>query len=180
MAITWRVQMSIDRCFIDADHRYLIICANTIETVQPGPTMQGEMAAILDRLVACTLVHFEREERLQHAAHFINPSAHGRYHASAIGELTAVRAECDREMTDTQLLAFQKRVSVFLSDWLIDHITRSDLLMKPFIDEMQSYAEPVVPLVEAVAMSVAGFRKCQVAAGVSGGSPHKLGTDNDR
>jgi hemerythrin len=155
MAITWRVQMSIDHGFIDADHKYLINCVNSVDAVQPGATMQGEIAAILDRLTACTLVHFEREERLQHAAHFINASAHGRYHASAISELSALRTECELAMTVPQLTAFQQRVSEFLSDWLTDHIVRSDALMKPFMVEMQSHAGPVVSLAEAVRLSLA-------------------------
>jgi hemerythrin-like metal-binding protein len=159
MAITWRVQLSIDRGFIDADHKCLISCVNSLESVQPGPAMQREIAAILDRLNACTLVHFEREEEFQHASRFINASAHGRYHASAIGELSAVRTECEREMTATQLMAFQQRVSRFLTDWLIDHITRSDMLMKPFMTEMQSHAKPMLSLAEAVLSNVDGFQK---------------------
>ncbi len=158
MAIAWGQQMSIDHGLIDADHRSLIDLANSVDAVRPGAAMQGEIAAILDRLNAHAQVHFDREERLQAAARFINASAHGRYHASVLRDLDAVRAECKRKMDPKQLWAFQLRVGEFLDEWLVDHIVRSDALMKPFVAEMQSHSEGVVPLAEAVRLSEVGSR----------------------
>ena len=158
MAIAWRDQMSIDQGIIDADHKSLIDLVNTVDAVPPGPAMQRDIAAILDRLNAYTRVHCRREERLQAAMHFINESAHGLYHASVMRDLDALRAQSKRRMRGRQVLAFQRRVSVALHDWLIDHIVRSDSLMKPFITQLRTDAEGELPLADEVRQVEATLR----------------------
>ena len=143
----------------------------TSNAVRPGSAMRAEIAVILDRLNAYARVHFQREERLQVAAHFANASAHGRYHESVIRDLDAIRAECNRKTGTRQSMAFQQRMSALLNEWLIDHIMRSDALMKPFIAEMQPHAEGTVSLGEAVRLSEAEFRKPRSANAIFASRP---------
>jgi hemerythrin len=155
MAITWSNQMSIDHGLIDEDHKTLIELADTVNSVKPGPAMQGEIAIILDRLYGYTQIHCQREEQLQAAAHFVNARAHGEYHESLMRDLDAIRSECKSKMTNRQFTAFQRRVSDLLDEWLVDHIIRSDALMKPFIAELQPYTVGEISLAEAVRLSEA-------------------------
>ena len=167
MAIIWRIAMSIDGDFIDADHKHLINLVNSFDSIRPVGAMRGELAAILDRLNTCVLIHFEREERFQAAAHFINAAAHGRYHDSAMGELDAIRSECERTLNANQLVGFHRRVTGFLEDWLIDHITLSDMLMKPFIAELSSRARDAGSLEQTVPLSEAEFQTRDSSLGMS-------------
>jgi len=51
--------------------------------------------------------------------------------------------------------AFHVRLRDFLYHWLRDHIIKSDLLMKPFVAEMQRRSQATVALAEAVKLSEA-------------------------
>jgi hemerythrin len=48
-------------------------------------------------------------------------------------------------------VAFHVHLCDFLHHWLIDHILKDDLLMKPFVAEMRRLSREVPPLEEAVA-----------------------------
>jgi hemerythrin len=156
MAIVWRDQMSIDGGVIDNDHKYLIAIVNDVDAVGPGPSMPEQLAAILARLDLYAQVHFEREERLQLATGFTYASAHHSRHVALVRELDAMRAECDKAATPQEMLAFQLRLGDFLHRWLVDHIIKADVLMKPFVVKMQLHAGGMGSLAEAVQRSDAG------------------------
>jgi hypothetical protein len=46
------------------------------------------------------------------------------------------------------MIAFHRRLGEFLHHWLVDHILRDDLLMKPFADELRLHAVGLGPLEE--------------------------------
>ena len=153
--------MSIDKGLIDADHKSLIDLANMVGAVHPSPEMPREITAILASLKDYTVVHFEREERLQTAAHFTYENAHHRRHLGLIRALDAMRAECDIEMHPTVLAAFRDRVGNFLHHWLIDHIVKADILMRPFVAAMSSAAKNVASLDEVLRLSANQVRQEQ-------------------
>jgi hemerythrin len=157
MAIEWYVQMEIDDGLIDADHRNLIDLVNSVDPVRPGAAMRREIATILDRLSVHARVHFQREEQLQAAIHYVNASAHERHHECAVCELATLRAGCDRKMDQEESTAFQRHVSALLNEWLVDHIVRSDGLMKPFASELRAHSLGAVSLAEAVQLHEAGL-----------------------
>lgn len=146
MGIIWREAMSIDRGLIDEDHKWLISLVNAVDEIKTGGTMQDDLSVNLGRLSAYTRLHFQREERLQVAVRFIYAKAHNLRHAVLLRDLDGIRAECDREIDPAPLLAFHGRVSDFLHHWLVDHIIKTDVLMKPFVAEMQLAAAGVVAL----------------------------------
>jgi len=150
MSIVWRDRMSIDGGLIDNDHRYLIGLVNEVDSVRPSPAMPEQLAAILARLDAYARIHFEREERLQAAAGFPYASAHHRRHADLARQLDAMRAECGKAVAPQEMLTFQNRLGDFLHQWLVDHIVKADILMKPFVAKMQLHAGGIPPLAEAV------------------------------
>jgi hemerythrin len=155
MAIIWREQMSIDNGVIDDDHRSLIGIVNEVDTIAPGPAMSAELAVVLARLGAYARVHFEREERLQVGVAFTYQLAHHRRHKGLLRELDAMRMQCETISAPQQLLAFHARLCEFLYQWLVDHIVKADVLMKPFVDEMRKHAPATNSLAEAVLLSAA-------------------------
>jgi hemerythrin len=164
MAIVWRQQMSIDDGTIDDDHKYLIGLVNDVDAVPPGPGMPAELAVILARLETYARIHFQREERLQVAVAFTYQLAHHRRHKVLLRELNAMRPECETIHLPEQWLAFHARLCEFLYRWLVDHILKVDVLMKPFVSGMKQHAETVSSLAEAVRLSAASRESERAAA----------------
>ena len=165
--------MSIDDGVIDADHRCLIDLVNDVDAVTPGPAMPAELAVILARLHAYAGTHFEREERLQIRTAFTYQHAHRKRHAGLLRELDVMRIACEKAFTPQQLNVFHASLSDFLYHWLVDHIVKADVLMKPFVSEMQQNAPAMISLAEAVRLS-ATARESERAAAFGQVSPPDL------
>jgi hemerythrin-like metal-binding protein len=139
-----------------------------VDEIKSGVAMQDGLSVILGRLSAYARLHFQREERLQISARFIYAKAHGLRHAGLLRELDGIRAECETEMDPVQLLAFRGRVSEFLHHWLVDHIIKTDVLMKPFVAEMRSAAAGVVSLAKTLQVSEIEVKQRNNAMGAFG------------
>jgi hemerythrin len=156
MAIVWREEMSVDGGVIDADHKALIALVNDVDLVGPGTAMPAQLMAILGRLGSYARTHFDREQRLQLATGFTFAQAHEARHRGLLRELDAMCAECESGPPG-QIEAFHARLRDFLHNWLVDHIIKADLLMKPFVPRMQRHAQDTVGLAEAVRLSEGGM-----------------------
>jgi len=141
--------MAIDGGIIDDDHKCLISLVNEMETIQPDRTPL-ELGLILVRLGIYVEVHFEREEQLQIAAGFTDADGHQRRHRSILHRLDALRVDFEKPRDRQQTEAFRARLRNFLNNWLIDHILKTDLAMKPFVKEMARHEPGIVPLANAV------------------------------
>jgi hemerythrin len=171
VAIVWRAAMSIDQGLIDDDHMWLISLVNSVDDVKPGATMQDELSVILSRLSAYARLHFQREERLQVSVRFIYAKAHSLRHAGLLRDLDGIRAACDTEMEPASLSAFRRRVSEFLHHWLVDHIIKTDVLMKPFVAEMRLAAAGVASLARTLKESEIEVKQQNNAMGAFGWRP---------
>lgn len=150
MAIRWRDELTIDRGPIDQDHHTLIAIINLFETVQLGPNAAGSLADIILRLERYGRTHFDREEKLQRQAGFPLAAAHSEQHRHLMQSLGDARAELARAAAENDLAAFHEHMCGFLKDWLIDHIIKTDLLMKPYVKAMAPHAELLGSLHAAV------------------------------
>ena len=152
MATEWRAEMAIDGGIIDDDHKCLIGLVNEMESTQPD-RIPPELGLILVRLGIYVQVHFEREERLQVAAGFTDADGHQRRHRSILHRLDAMRLDFEKPKDRQQTEAFRARLRSFLNNWLIDHILKADLAMKPFVKEMGRHQQGIVPLANAVRLT---------------------------
>lgn len=159
MAIVWRDEMSIDGGIIDQDHRTLIAIINEFFAIREDLREFSELSKLLGKLHIYTEVHFGREETLQRAAHYPYNEAHHHEHETLLRELAKVNtelngyapAEPDAPVAPETLHAFHEHVAQFLRHWLVDHIIKSDLRMKPFAAEMKGHARTLKPLDQSVA-----------------------------
>jgi hemerythrin len=150
MPIAWRIEMSVDGGMIDDDHRCLIDIINDVEAIQPGPAMPKEVTIALAELATYAETHFEREQQLQATVRFTYSRTHQLRHNALIRDLNAMRAEWEITRAPPQVKAFHAHLCDFLHHWLIDHICKADLLMKPFVEEMQRCTQGIAPLATAV------------------------------
>lgn len=153
MALIWRDEMSIDGGVIDDDHKCLIALVNDVEAIQPDAAMHALVELVIARLVTYAQVHFEREERLQARSAFTYALAHRSRHRTILKHMDAMLAEC-RHLPATALPAFHARLCDYLYDWLRDHIFKADMLMKPFVAQMQTHAAHVASLPDAVRAAI--------------------------
>jgi hemerythrin len=150
MAIMWREGLTIDHGPIDRDHHTLIAIINTFETVEPGPDAAARLADVIGELEKYGSTHFAREERLQRLVAFPFAEAHGTQHRHLMRSLDQARAELARTASGKDLAVFREHMCGFLNDWLIDHIIKTDLMMKPYVKAMAPHAELLGSLHAAV------------------------------
>jgi hemerythrin len=159
MTIQWREEMTVDHGMIDHDHQTLIAIINAFCDATPSADALPELQAILDKLERYTAEHFGREEALQHKAQYAFLEAHHHEHLDLIRELTEIRRHLTvlvtpsgepADIPDTQagqtrpglgakmdgVAAFHAEMAAFLRHWLVDHIIKSDLRMKPYAAKM--------------------------------------------
>jgi len=137
MPILWREAMSVDGGPIDRDHQVLIAIINEFGDVASGPAAGGKLQRILLDLDTYAKRHFAREEELQRSIRYPNRDSQHREHLRLIEELSGLRAEL-AVVQGEELGAVHGRMSAFLNHWLIDHVIKSDLQMKPFGDKFRA------------------------------------------
>lgn len=170
MQIQWREEMSIDGGLIDGDHRHLISIMNEFCAASPTEDSRDRLLSILDRLNIYTTIHFRREEQLQRAVHYPYIDAHHHEHGDLLRDLYSIHEgltasvaappaedaspdDNDPAATPTPptvdpgaIVEAHRKVAEFLHHWLIDHIIKSDLRMKPFAKRMAPLSQGMQPL----------------------------------
>jgi len=137
MTLEWREQLSVGNDLIDADHKYLIDIINLAE--QGLKTHDCVMlTGALDNLSRYSIMHFSREETIAAAAGYPQASSLHESH----GELMKMLVQLKKEIGDQWDAASATRFSAFLRAWLIDHVIKEDLLMKPFLKKHSPRFDP--------------------------------------
>jgi hemerythrin len=140
MAIAWREQLSVGNNIIDADHKYLIEIINKVEVCLTAKDMSA-LNAELKRLHDYSLLHFDREEKIAVAVGYEQTPGLHQSHQSLMEKLGKMQSNfVNAEQTWSPELT--KDFADFLRDWLIDHVIKEDLLMKP---ALQKYSPTFSP-----------------------------------
>jgi len=139
MPILWRPQMSVGNPLIDADHRYLMCLINTVELALRTVVGRDILQVAFDQLTEYTHEHFEREETLQIALHYAHYDHHKKAHLGLTERLASIRRQCEDHVNDGT--ASEKdfdALAALLRSWLLDHVLKEDMLMKPMLAEHEA------------------------------------------
>jgi hemerythrin len=137
MSLEWREQLSVGNDLIDSDHKYLIGLINRIE--ESMATMnRGQLTEGLDSLSRYSLTHFALEEKIADGVHYPQIPRLHESHEALLGKLEQVRQELDEDWTPTSIEHF----IALLRAWLINHVIKEDLLMKPFLSKRSPSFDP--------------------------------------
>jgi hemerythrin len=131
MPILWRPQMGLGNALIDGDHRYLIALINTVELALRTADGSDALACALDQLVLYTHDHFDREEKLMRAIRYTAYEQHRRSHRDLTARLVEIRAAIEAAPADLAPAYEVDRLVELLRSWLLDHVLKEDLLLKP-------------------------------------------------
>ena len=124
--------MSVGVPRLDRDHRVLIALINRLaegeRATRPDDAVIGE---VLDALVAYTVFHFAREERVMGACGFAEIETHREEHQLLAAEVAGLRT---RFLHDRQSVGHADLLR-FLTDWLIHHVLLQDLAYRAAVGD---------------------------------------------
>lgn len=171
MTIQWRDEMAIDQGVIDQDHRALIAIINEFCEAKVDRNELPRLERIVAKLEHYAAVHFGREEALQRVVQYPYVDAHHHEHVDLIRQLGTIRGDllglhgegrpplseapsapspAAAEPTPEEIVCAHADVAEFLHHWLVDHIIKSDLRMKPYTAKMATHAQALPPLAASV------------------------------
>ena len=142
MQIKWRDEMSVDGNRIDEDHRHLIDIINEFEEMSQHFKNAGEALEILYALKFYANTHFEREEALQRQSAYPFHQAHHQEHKDLINRLESIISETQNCNKDN-IIEISVKTSELLKSWLLDHVIKSDLRMREYVNEMKSHMDTI-------------------------------------
>ncbi|WP_198264980.1 bacteriohemerythrin [sulfur-oxidizing endosymbiont of Gigantopelta aegis] len=121
MLIQWNNELSVGIDSIDEQHKKLINMINTLNEALAEGEANEALIAIFDDLADYTVSHFGYEEKLfaQHA--YEQTESHINEHHAMIEQVQKLR----QKMADGDFLVGVE-VMVFLKDWLLNHILKTD------------------------------------------------------
>lgn len=140
MPIKWDSRFSVDNSTIDMEHKLLLTLLNALEVVLRNPHEKDSVRFFIDQLYESAREHFIHEEKLQIKYMFPYYEENKTGHEALIVELDAIREEIYHFIgkTDTsqnEADSMSEKINHVLRDWLIDHILKSDMKMKGFMND---------------------------------------------
>lgn len=137
MPIQWREQFSVSNDLIDSDHQYLLEIINKAELcLKAGQFVH--LPQILDELGHYGQMHFQREEMLARAVGYPKSEQLHISHDASVDKLKAVRSDLGETWTKASITHF----TAFLRDWLLNHVIKEDMLMKPWLLKFSPRFDP--------------------------------------
>lgn len=137
MALLWRRQFSVGNDLIDSDHQYLLEIINKAE-ISLKAVNAAELSGLLDELAKYAKSHFAREEMLAKAVGYPKSDQLHKSHNLLIDQMKRFRVGLGDSWTQDSVSAF----TTFLRDWLINHVIKEDMLMKPWLTKHSPRFDP--------------------------------------
>jgi hemerythrin len=130
--ILWRDSMSVHNELIDRDHQHLICLINSVELALHSNS-SAQLESVVTQLGDYTDYHFRREERIQRAIAYPDSEAHLQAHTKLIERFNELRRQLSNLLSPNVDPALRDEVIGLLRDWLIQHLLKEDMAMKPFL-----------------------------------------------
>jgi hemerythrin len=140
MSLIWRDQLSVGNNVIDSDHKQLIEIINRAE-VSLCSKNHHDLVTALDDLGQYSRLHFDREEKIASAVGYTQIPHLNQSHKELLTHLDQIRGEIDAMGQDWSTETVE-HFTKFLRDWLINHVIKEDLLMKPTLQKHSSSFDP--------------------------------------
>ena len=127
--------MSVGNDRIDQDHRYLLCLINTIDFALGSGEHQDTLVTALDQLDFYSKDHFAREEKLMLKISYPKYPDQRTAHELLISQLAEIREKILAIKDDPDLQEIIPDITELLRNWLLDHVLKDDMLMKPYFDK---------------------------------------------
>ncbi|WP_170826921.1 bacteriohemerythrin [Magnetovibrio blakemorei] len=127
MTIEWNDKLSVGNEAIDEDHKHLVKLINAYEKAVSENNLKV-LGLAFTALEKYAHEHFEREEKIQQAVHYPHRNSHREAHKAL---LQAVEAK-HKQIENHEKINIEE-LSSFLRSWLIDHVVKEDMKLKPYL-----------------------------------------------
>jgi hemerythrin len=124
--IDWNEKYRVNVKEIDDEHKKLFLLLNKLQDGMNTGKSSEELGNALSELVDNTVLHFATEEKLMQQFSYIGFVEHKRVHDDLIAEAKELQ-----EKFSQGRIVLSEEVSVFLSDWLTEHIIDMDKKYAP-------------------------------------------------
>ena len=144
MPIKWDSKLSVGNSDIDTEHKLIIAHINALELVLRHPVEKDYLKFFIDQLLEFTTEHFYREEQLQLKFRFPHYEENKKGHQALMTEFEVIKTiiYCFIEKADPtqeETKEMTEKVNGLMRKWFIDHIVKSDMKMKGFMDKSIMY-----------------------------------------
>ena len=144
MPIKWDSKLSVGNSDIDTEHKLIIAHINALELVLRHPVEKDYLKFFIDQLLEFTTEHFYHEEQLQLKFRFPHYEENKKGHQALMTEFEVIKTiiNCFIEKADStqeEAKEMTKKVNGLMRKWFIDHIVKSDMKMKGFMDKSIIY-----------------------------------------
>jgi hemerythrin len=129
MAIEWSNQFSVNIKEIDDQHKKLFETLNELESAMLNNQGNSTVGKVLDFMLEYAHTHFDLEEKLMEQNGYPDLAQHMAEHSSFVKKVGEFKSKHDRK---TSLLGLD--VMNFLFEWLITHISKTDIKYAPFLN----------------------------------------------
>ncbi len=120
--------MNVGNNKIDDDHKNLVQIINSIEEMLTSTKNKEEISKLLNQLAVYTKEHFTREERIMREIGYPRYFQHFKEHHKLRSQLEDIK---DKIMSELQEPDTYDDLIELLRHWLLDHVIKEDLLMRP-------------------------------------------------
>ena len=138
--IMWHDKLTIDNGVVDNDHRFLLAIVNEFREKVGHFDSSDEAVKILEKLMRYSQNHFAREEGLQMEVNYEYRDVHHASHHKLIKQLEKLIEETQPSSGAYLNETMGAKIGEFLHDWLIEHVLKEDLRMKPYVKEMAAHS----------------------------------------
>ncbi len=130
-SIRWSEAMSVGVARLDRDHQILIGLINRIDEAGEDETTRNRvLPEVLAILIAYTVFHFEREEKVMRACGYPNMGTHHEEHRALTREVQELQRRYRRGDPDLD----RGEILTFLVGWLNHHILLQDMDYRPYVE----------------------------------------------
>ena len=137
MSLTWREQLSVGNDLIDSDHKYLIEIINLAESNLQSKRWM-ELQTSFDQLTRYSSAHFVTEEKIAKAVGYPQADQLHESHTELILKL----AQMAKEVNETWSQQATDGFIALLREWLINHVIKEDMLLKPYLKKYSPRFDP--------------------------------------
>ena len=137
MGLQWREQLSVGNDLIDSDHKHLIDIINQADRGLQAMSRTSLLTA-LEELDKYSRVHFSLEEKIAQAVGFLDLGQLHSSHMLLLEALNRIAQEIGEQWNKPAADHFGQ----FLREWLINHVIKEDMLLKPFLKKYSPRFDP--------------------------------------
>lgn len=139
MPIKWDSRLSVGNATIDLEHKLIISQINALEAVLRHPDEKDSLKFFTDQLYDFAEEHFLHEEKLQIKFMFPFYEENKKGHQRLMAELDTIKSVvyCFVEKANTtpeEAKETSEKVNILIRNWFVEHIIKSDMKMKGFMD----------------------------------------------